>query len=429
VSGPRVGFVGMSHLGLVSAAAAAAKGFPSLGFDSDADLVRRLAERDLPVREPGLDDLIAANAARLRFTSAPADLAGCDVVYVSADVPTDAGGRSDLSRIGALCRLALDNLAAHASLVVLSQVPPGFTRDLPCPPGRLFYQVETLIFGRAVERAMHPERIIVGCAEPAAPLPTAYADVLAAFACPVLPMRYESAELAKISINCCLVATISTANTLAELCERIGADWSEIAPALRLDRRIGRHAYLSPGLGLAGGNLERDLATVERLAQAHGADASVVAAWSRHSAHRKGWAARTLRTEVLDANPDAAVAVLGLAYKENTHSTKNAPALALIEELRGHRIRVYDPVVPAAAAGDRVEAAGSALAAAEGADAVVLMTAWDAFRAIDPADLAGAMRGRTLLDPWRLIEPSAALAAGLDYITLGAPPQRAARED
>ena len=103
------------------------------------------------------------------------------------------------------------------------------------------------MFGWAVERATQPERFIVGCADPIRPLPRPYTMLLDAFDCPILPMRYESAELAKIAINCCLVASVSVANTLADLSERIGADWHEIAPALRLDRRIGAHSYLSPG--------------------------------------------------------------------------------------------------------------------------------------------------------------------------------------
>src|SRR5207253_4271520 len=132
------------------------------------------------------------------------------------------------------------------------QVPPGFTRALAVPPDRLYYQVETLVFGRAVERAMRPERFIVGCANPQQSLPPAFLAFLKAFNCPILTMRYESAELAKISINCYLVAAVSAANMLAEASEAIGADWAEIAPALRLDRRIGEHAYLNAGLGLAG---------------------------------------------------------------------------------------------------------------------------------------------------------------------------------
>jgi UDPglucose 6-dehydrogenase len=311
-------------------------------------------------------------------------------------------------------------------LVVLCQVPPGFTRALPLPSDRLFYQVETLVFGRAVERATRPERYIVGCADPAKALPEAFAAVLGAFGCPILPMRYESAELAKIAINCCLVASVTIANTLAELSERVGADWSEIVPALKLDARIGQGAYLAPGLGIAGGNLERDLATIARLSQETGSEASVIQAFVANSRHRRDWAARVLHEEVLTRNADALIGILGLAYKENTHSTKNSPSLALIATLAPCRLKVYDPVVPAAAAGHpRAQGAESALVAAEGVDALAIMTPWPAFRELKPADVARVMAGRTVLDPYRVLDGRAVAAAGLDYLTLGAPPRRA----
>jgi UDPglucose 6-dehydrogenase len=163
-------------------------------------------------------------------------------------------------------------------------------------------------------------------------------------------MRFESAELCKIAINCCLVSSISVANTLAELCEGIGANWAEIVPALKLDRRIGAYAYLAPGLGIAGGNLERDLATVVSLADGIGSDAGVVKAWIANSRHRKRWAVDTIRKVVLAANPDALIAVWGLAYKENTASTKNSPSLATIAALSEARLVLHDPVVNAAVA-------------------------------------------------------------------------------
>jgi len=138
-------------------------------------------------------------------------------------------------------------------------------------------------------------------------------------------MRYESAELAKISINFCLVASITVANVLAEISESIGTDWAEIVPALRLDRRIGSYSYLSPGLGIAGGNLERDLRTVLDLARESGADAGIVYAWLANSSHRRNWCWRVLQDRVLKTNPRARIGVLGLAYKENPARPKTRP--------------------------------------------------------------------------------------------------------
>jgi UDPglucose 6-dehydrogenase len=273
-----------------------------------------------------------------------------------------------------------------------------------------------------VERALKPERFIVGCAFPDQPLHRTYAALLEAFGCPILPMRYESAELAKIAINMCLVASISVANTAAELCEAIGADWSEIAPALKLDRRIGPHSYLSPGLGIAGGNLERDLATIERLAREHGTDATVVRAWLANSRHRRGWAARTIRRALLDKKPNAKIGVWGLAYKENTHSVKNSPSLATITQLVGAKIRAHDPWVPQAAVADLpIERTEDPLSAARGADALMILTPWPEYRRIAPEQIAAALDGRIVIDPYSVLDLKATQAAGLMHYTLGRP--------
>src|SRR5262249_52812575 len=301
--------------------------------------------------------------------------------------------------------LVLAHSLPEAAVVVLSQVPPGYTRARQRPGRLLCYQVETLVFGRAVERATKPERFIVGVPDPGQPLPRPLAAFLQPFGCPLLPMRFESAELTKISINCCLVASISVANTLAELCERIGADWSEIAPALRLDSRIGAHSYLTPGLGLAGGNLERDLATVSRLSEEYGTEAAVIRAFLVNSAHCRAWALGVLHEAVLlRQEPPATLGILGLAYKENTHSVKNSPALALIRHLAPWPIQVYDPVVPASAAPHpAATGASSALEAARGADALAIMTPWPEFGAMSCREIARAMRGSLVVDPYRLL--------------------------
>jgi UDPglucose 6-dehydrogenase len=235
-------------------------------------------------------------------------------------------------------------------------------------------------------------------------------------------MRYESAELAKISINICLVASISAANTLAEICEKIGADWSEIVPALRLDRRIGPYSYIVPGLGISGGNLERDLYSVLHLTDIHNTDGGVISSCLFNSQRRKNWPFEILKDAVLKSNPEATIAVLGLAYKENTHSTKNSPALLLIERLSTCKIKAYDPLVSAHVAGNHVVGASSALDAANGADAVAIMTPWPEFSDILPSDFAIKMKGHTIIDPYGMLDAKKVKAAGLDYFTLGKSP-------
>jgi UDPglucose 6-dehydrogenase len=421
VNKPVIGYAGMTHLGLVSASAAAGKGFRTVAFDPDPTLIGRLQRGDLPVSEPDLPELIKRHKRDLVFTADRAALGECDVVYVAVDVPTDDRGQSDLAPVRAMVEHVQLELSAEALLVILSQVPPGYTRALPVPAPRLYYQVETLVFGRAVERASKPERFIVGCADPKHTLAPALTTFLESFYCPILPMAYESAELAKISINFCLVASISVANTLAEICEQVGANWSDIAPALKLDKRIGPGAYLSPGLGIAGGNLERDMSTIVQIGEAKKTDIGLVKAWFVNSAHRKDWTWQVLQGQVLTDHPAATVAVLGLAYKENTHSIKNSPSLALLEHLRGIPVKVHDPVVPASVA-PWTTGAADPLAAAAGADVLVIATPWPQYRELKPAALARVMKGRVVLDPYRVLDGDACAAAGLTYHTLGMPP-------
>lgn len=417
---PVIGYAGMTHLGINSLAAGAERGFTMVGFDPDGARTDALARGELPVVEPDLPEMLARNAGRIAFTADPAALAACDVVYIAVDVATDDQGASDLGPLKALLAVVEPAMRPDALLVILSQVPPGFTRGLVRPGREVAYQVETLIFGRAVERAMYPERTIIGRADPSAPLPAAYRRFLEAFDCPLFVIRFESAELAKIAINCCLVASIGVANTLAELCEHIGADWSEIVPTLRLDKRIGPHSYIVPGLGIAGGNLERDLATVCRLADQHGSDARIVRAWIANNRHRKDWAFRRLQSLVLSQRRAPRVAVWGLAYKQDTNSTKNSPSLALLSLIRDVEVAVHDPVVDGAAVDHpRLTVAASPLEACRDADALVIMTPWAQYRDADPAALAQALAGRVVIDPFAMLDAAACAAAGLQHHVLG----------
>lgn len=427
----RVGFVGLSHLGIVSSVAAASKGHDVIAYDPDPARCQEVDAGRLPIVEPGLPELFASNRSRLRFTPTPEALRACEVIVCSADVPTTDEHRSDLSGITRLLDTVITEASPGTTLVVLSQVPPGFTRRLDETLQRqqadrrlqAFYQVETLIVGCAIERALHPERFIVGCRHPQRDLPPSYAAFLESGGCPILKMRYESAELAKISINLFLASSICTTNTLAELCEAIGADWSEIVPALRLDRRIGPHAYLTPGLGLSGGNLERDLVTASELAKQHGTEAGIVEAWLADSRYRRDWVLHRLHASVLSSPADPVIAVWGLAYKAGTASTKNSPAVALVEALRAWTVHVYDPMVSLnGTIGPRVSQAPSALEACRGADALVIMTPWAEFTSAKPAQIRDLMRGRLLLDPLGVVDGAEWTTLGGRYLRLGAPP-------
>jgi UDPglucose 6-dehydrogenase len=419
-----IGFAGLSHLGIIYSVASAARGFSVLGFDGRTGLAESLNAGEFPVSEPGLAEAFQEHRARLRYTASAEDLAACRLIFLTLDVSTDDANTSDLAPLEALIECAAGCAAPGAVLVLMSQVPPGFCRALASrlePRLRLFYLVETLVFGNAVARAIHPERFMVGCTDPRQGLPDQLREYLEAFGCPILSMRFESAELCKIAINCFLVSSVTTANTLAEICENTGADWYEIAPALRLDKRIGPHAYLSPGLGIAGGNLERDLVTVQRLAAENGSDAGVVTAWQRNSVYRRDWVLRRLfRLGLLERSSETPLAVWGLAYKQDTHSTKNSPSLALLRSLSDYDWRAYDPAAAIAPAEfPRVRVCASALDAVHGTAALVVMTPWKEFAGVPLNRVTAAMRGRHVLDPYGILDGSRCRELGMEYARLG----------
>lgn len=411
-----IGYAGMTHLGINYAVAGAGKGFKIVGYDPNTDVIQQLNTGQVPVIEPGLQEALHEYKSFLSFTDQIQLLSSCDVVYVAPDIVTNDNGQSDLTYIKDLVTKVTAVLNAEAVLVILSQVPPGFTKSINFPAYKKYYQVETLVFGEALMRATIPERYIIGCAAPKQALAPKLERYLQAFNCPILPMLYESAELAKIAINCCLVASISIANTLGELCENIGANWSEIVPALKLDKRIGQYAYLQPGLGLAGGNLERDLATVVNLANEYGSDNRVIQSLRDNSAHRRNWPLKTLFSEILERNPEAKIAVLGLTYKENTHSLKNSPSLKLLEDIKSFNITAYDPAIKNLSS---VNLAVSALDAARDADVLVIMTPWQEFKDLDLKILSTVMRNRLIIDPFKVLNIDKLAQHDFKYITLG----------
>ena len=416
---PVIGFAGLTHLGLNSAVASAARGFNVIGFHDDIQLVENLNKGVLHVLEPQLPELMAAFRENLIFSADKSSLYSCDIVYISVDVPTDDKGLSSLSSVEDMIGIATREMRKDAILVILCQVPPGFTRKINWPAKQLIYQVETLIFGRAADRALNPERFIIGLDNSKDTLPAAMSIYLGAFNCPILPMRYESAELAKISINMFLVASVTTSNTLAEICENIGADWFEIVPALRLDKRIGQYAYLTPGLGIAGGNLERDLRTILNFSEAYKTEAGTVSAWIKSSQHCKNWAWLKVNELTLSQNPKPRIALLGLTYKENTHSIKNSAAIELLANFTNPSVTAFDPAAPADLNIEGVTRVNTAEETLDGADVLIIMTPWEQFRSLSISEIWKRMAGRVVIDPYRLLNGEELKNSGFTYASLG----------
>jgi UDPglucose 6-dehydrogenase len=432
MTGP-TGFIGLSHLGIVMSLAWASHGRPVVAVDPDAETVDRLGAGDLPISEPGLDELLRSTRPWYSLATDVGRLRDCPLVIVAQDVPTDDANASDLGPVLTRIDLALPHLRPDAVVVVMSQVPVGFTaalqerlaRDQATAAVQAFYCVETLVIGDAVRRALEPERFIVGCADPTRPLPAALAEGLGAYGCPVLRMRHASAELAKMAINLYLAGSVAYANSLADLCEAVGADWWEIMPALRLDRRIGPAAYIRPSLGLAGGNLERDLATLQGLFRSGGISAPYLDGLVAADATRFDWVLRQLDQRLFCSLDRPTVGVWGLTYKKDTRSTKNSQAIRLLGRLADRAsLRAWDPALAEGPLEARAQLAQSAVAAASGADCLVVMVDWDAFAAADLRAVREVMRRPLVIDCVGILEGrhDELHQLGFEYVTMGRAP-------
>lgn len=411
-----VGFLGASHLGQVYSTATAMCGMRVVLVDTDGPLIDAL--RNGPsVVEPGLAEAWRETSPLRICTNNLHALSECQLIFVTKDVPTGDHGESQTLVIEELLnRLAGALKGSEVPVVMMSQVVPGTTRRFSKMFVNLSYQVETLIFGNALHRAVHPERHIVGVSNPKTKLHSRHSEWLSAFPAEQFIMRLESAELAKIAINLYLAATVSTTNSVAELSRALGADWSEIIPTLKADRRIGPFAYLSPGLGITGGNIERDLASFLQLASEFNVRGEVIEAFQKNSDYHRQWVLRELMSEGLVGS--GIVGVLGLAYKSETASTKNSASLALLRQLSGQHVRVHDPKVGRLDLPSPIQRCTSWNDTVSGTDAVVVMTPWPEYSEINVGVLARLMKGRLVIDPFAVLDAAAMEGYKMDYRNL-----------
>ena len=302
-------------------------------------------------------------------------------------------------------------------MIILSQVNPGFTRNINWNKKKLFYQVETLVFGNALKRALKPERIIIGSNGSNKRIEPKLKSFLNKFKCPILNMNYESAELAKISINMFLVSSITTANLLSELSTRIGAHWTDISKALKLDKRIGGHAYLSPGLGISGGNLERDINSVIQMNKKMNLDSKMFEYWKKKSGYYKNWPIRKfleLRKKIKISN----ISILGLTYKPDTDSLKNSPSLELITRLKKkYSLTLYDPVIKKLKSKE-YNFSDSISDSIKNAQLIFIMTPWSHFKTLNSKRLIKILKKKIIIDPFGVMNDKSLIKNSKKYFSI-----------
>lgn len=339
----KVGFVGASHLGICSAIAAAEKNFDIVLFDDDLKTIKNLNNFKINFYEPNLKELLIKNKKKIFFTNDANFLKGCKIVYISHDTPTNNRNISNFKFINNIINKVINHLDQSSLMVILCQVYPGFTEQIKWNKEKLFYQVETLIFGNAVERALKPEQIILGksksCKKKTINLLERF---IKKFSNNVKYMDYKSSELSKIAINLYLSSSITYTNSMAELCEKIGVNWSEIEMILRKDKRIGPYAYLKPGLGILSGNLQRDLVTSEKLFKKARCKSDFIENIKKNSNKRKNWIIDIIKKEKIKKSE--IIGIFGSTYKENVSTLKNSPLTNVVKKFSKLKFKVYDPV-------------------------------------------------------------------------------------
>jgi UDPglucose 6-dehydrogenase len=420
-----IGVIGTGYVGLVTAAGFAELGSDVWCVDIDAAKIERLRRGEVPIYEPGLEELLARNAARLHFSTELTDaLEHARLLFVAVGTPPTYSGDADLSAVHAVVD-AIPASEDHA-LVMKSTVPCGTGASLrrafagsgkeglgyvSCP--------EFLKEGSAVHDFLHPDRVVVG--DDGGWAGDAVVELYAPLDAPLVRTDIASAEMVKLASNAFLATKISFINEIANVCEETGADVVEVARGMGLDDRIG-HKFLQAGIGFGGSCFPKDVDALKQLAGNSGYHFQLLTAVIEVNDLQKRRVIGKLQRH-LGGLAGKRVALLGLAFKPNTDDMREASSLVLCARLQadGASVSAYDPVAEEQArslvAG--VSFADSPIAALADADAAVLVTEWQELLALDWSEVAGVMRGNLVIDGRNALDPDAVRAAELVYEGIG----------
>jgi UDPglucose 6-dehydrogenase len=419
-----VGVVGVGWVGLVTAVCFAELGHEVVAVDVDEAKVEALREGRATIHEPQIDELLTANFDRLRFTTKIDDaLDRASLLFCCVDTPPTYSGDADLSRVQAVvARLRGDGGRA---LVMKSTVPAGtgvaIRREVPdlayvsCP--------EFLREGTAISDFLHPDRVVIGADAGAEWAADAVEQIYRPLGGEVVRTDVASAEMIKLASNAFLATKISFINEIANVCEGVGADVTEVARGMGLDPRIGP-SFLRPGLGFGGSCFPKDTQALKMLAGNTGYHFQLLTSVIEVNELQKRRIVSKLQKH-LGTLAGRRITLLGLAFKPDTDDMREASSLVLASRLRGEgaTVRAFDPVAGEAASAllPDVELARSAEAALEGTDAAVLVTEWPQFAELDWASLAERMATPLLIDGRNFLDPVAMREAGFNYESIGRP--------
>ncbi|MBK5218583.1 MAG: UDP-glucose/GDP-mannose dehydrogenase family protein [Thermoleophilia bacterium] len=417
-----VGVIGVGWVGLVTAVCFAELGHEVVARDIVAEKVEALSRGETTIHEPGLEEMLRRNAERITFTTEmPVLLERARVLFVCVDTPPTYSGDADLSRV----RAVVEDLPAAGDhvLVMKSTVPAGTGRSIRRDQPSLSYVScpEFLKEGTAVADFMHPDRVVIGADSGDETAAAAVAELYAPLGGEILRTDVASAEMIKLASNAFLATKISFINEIANVCEEVGADVSEVAAGMGLDQRIGS-SFLRAGIGYGGSCFPKDVSALKMLAGNTGYHFQLLTAVIEVNELQKRRVVGKLEKH-LGSLIGKRVALLGLAFKPDTDDMREASSLVLAARLQGEGAEVvaYDPVAAERASEllGSVEMAASALEALDGADAAVLVTEWREFAELDWAEAAARMARPLVVDGRNFLDSEALVAAGFEYEGIG----------
>jgi UDPglucose 6-dehydrogenase len=442
----RIAVIGTGYVGLVSGACFSEFGVEVTCVDTDAAKIARLEAGEIPIFEPGLEQLVATNkaAGRLRFTTdLRAAVAGVDAVFIAVGTPSRRGdGHADLSYVFAAAEEVAAALTGYAVIVTKSTVPVGTGRKVeeivrrkrPDSPFDVASNPEFLREGSAIGDFMRPDRVVIGAeSERAQAVMKELYRPLFLLETPILFTALETAELIKYAANSFLATKIAFINEIADLCEKVGADVQDVARGIGLDGRIGRK-FLHAGPGFGGSCFPKDCLALVRTAQEAGAPVSIVETVLSGNDRRKAQMAERIIRACGGSVAGKTVAALGLTFKPNTDDMRDSPSLAIVPALQaaGATVRAFDPegMGEAKKLLSGVTFCGSAYEAMDGAHALVIITEWNEFRALDLGRVKSLLKSPTVVDLRDIYKPDDMAEAGFYYFSIGrdsAEPTRAGR--
>lgn len=431
----KIAMIGTGYVGLVSGACFAEFGPSVVCVDLDEAKVERLRRGEIPIFEPGLEDLVAKGikSGRLSFTTNLAEaVADADAVFIAVGTPSRRGdGHADLRYVEAAAVQVANSMTGYTVVVTKSTVPVGTGRRVAeiiraTNPGADFdvaSNPEFLREGSAINDFMRPDRVVIGAeTDRAQKVMQALYRPLYLMETPVVMTTLETAELTKYAANAFLATKITFINEIADLCEKVGANVQDVARGMGLDGRIGKK-FLHAGPGYGGSCFPKDTIALVRTAQEYGSPARLVETVVQVNDTRKGAMAKRVMLACGGTVRGKTVGVLGVAFKPNTDDMRDAPSLAIIPALQdaGATIRAYDPAAMHEAASmlPGVHWCEDAYDAAAGSDAVVLITEWNEFRALDFERLASTVKSKVLVDLRNVYRPDEVRAAGFAYSSIG----------